>query len=106
MNVQTVEAILRDQAYAGPRFNLVLFSVFGVLGLVLSVVGIYGVMSSSVAQQVHEMGVRLAIGASPRSVFGLIIGRAARLVFAGVVIGVISGTLAARLLAGYVWHAA
>jgi putative ABC transport system permease protein len=106
MLVQTVDRYLREQAYAGPRFNVALFSVFAALGLILSIVGIYGVMSSAVAQQVHEMGVRLAIGASPTAVFAMILGRAARLLIAGVAIGIIGGLFASRLLAGYVWHAA
>jgi len=106
MLVQTVDRYLRENAYAGPRFNLALFSGFAALGLVLAVVGIYGVMSSSVAQQVHEMGVRLAIGASPAAVFGMIILRAARLLVVGLVFGLLGGVLASRVLASYVWHAA
>jgi predicted permease len=104
--VQTVDNYLRDQAYAAPRFNLVLFSVFAALGLALSIVGIFGVMSSAVAQQVHEMGVRMAIGASPGSVFAMVIARAVRLLAVGLVIGVAGGLLASRLLASYVWRGA
>ena len=104
-DVRSVENLLRDGAFAGPRFNLVLFSLFGVLGLALCVIGVYGVMSNSVAQQVHEVGVRMAIGASPGSVFRMVVGRGARLLSVGIVLGFVGSIFAARLLATYVWHA-
>jgi putative ABC transport system permease protein len=105
-DVRTIENLLQDGAFAGPRFNLVLFSVFGVLGLALSVIGVYGVMSNSVAQQVHEVGVRMAIGASPGSVFRMVVARGARVLSVGIVLGFIGSVFAARLLATYVWRAA
>jgi putative ABC transport system permease protein len=71
----------------------------------LSVVGVYGVMSSSVAQQVHEVGVRMAIGASPRSVFAMVVARGAKLLGAGIAVGLLGTVLSARLLAAYVWQA-
>jgi hypothetical protein len=104
-DVRTIDSLLRDGEFAGPRFNLVLFSVFAALGLALSVVGVYGVMSSSVAQQVHEVGVRMAVGASPGSVFGMVVARGARLLGAGIALGLVGTVLSARLLAAYVWQA-
>ena len=104
-DVQTMDNLLKDGAYAGPRFNLVLFSVFAALGLALSLVGVYGVMSNSVAQQVHELGVRMAIGASPRSVFAMVIARGAKLLGAGIALGLIGAVWSAQLLAAYVWRA-
>ncbi len=104
-DVQTMDSLLRDGAFAGPRFNLVLFSVFAAIGLALSVVGVYGVMSSSVAQQVHEVGVRMAIGASPGSVFAMVVARGARLLGAGIALGLLGAGFSAQLLAAYVWKA-
>ena len=104
MDVMTIDRALRDFQYAEPRFNVVLFTVFGALGLVLAVVGVYSVMASSVARQVHEVGVRMALGASPTSVFGMVVGRGARLIAVGVAIGLVASVLASRVLEGYVWR--
>ena len=103
-DVMTIDRAMQDFIYAEPRFNVVLFSVFAVLGLVLSVVGIYGVMAASVAQQVHEVGVRMAVGASPGAVFRMVIGRGALLLGAGILVGVVASVLAGRVLEGYVWR--
>jgi putative ABC transport system permease protein len=104
-DVRPMDDLLDEFEHAGPRFNLVLFSVFAALGLALSVVGVYGVMSSSVAQQVHEVGVRMAIGASPGSVFKMVVARGARLLGAGIALGLLGTLFSARLLAAYVWQA-
>ena len=74
-DVMTIDRALQDFVYAEPRFNLTLFSIFAVLGLTLAIIGVYGVMSSSVAQQTHEIGVRMALGASPRDITGMIVKR-------------------------------
>ena len=103
-DLMSIDRAMADFVYAEPRFNLVLFSVFAVLGLVLAVVGVYSVMASAVARQVHEVGVRMALGASPGSVFGMVVGRGARLIAAGIVIGLVGSVLAARVLEGYVWR--
>jgi putative ABC transport system permease protein len=104
MDVMSIDRALRDFEYAEPRFNVVLFTVFAVLGLVLAVVGVYSVMASAVARQIHEVGVRMALGASPTSVFGMVVGRGARLIALGVAIGLVVSVLASRVLEGYVWR--
>jgi putative ABC transport system permease protein len=103
-NVQTLEGILRDEEYATPRFSLVLFSVFGVVGLALAVVGVYGVMSSTVALQRHEIGVRMALGAEAGTITRMIILRGSRLLLAGMVLGLVGSFVAARMLAGQIWN--
>jgi putative ABC transport system permease protein len=104
--VQTLATVLRDQEYATPRFNLALLSVFAVVGIVLAIVGVYGVMSNAVAQQRQEIGVRLALGASGQRIARMIVARGSRLLVAGIVVGLIGSGVAARLLARQVWNVA
>ena len=83
-----------------------LFLVFGVMGLVLAVVGVYGVMATAVAQQRHEIGVRLALGAERGRIVRMIVGRGARLLLAGVAVGLVASVVAARFIAGQIWNVA
>jgi putative ABC transport system permease protein len=72
---------------AGERLNLTLLSLFAGIALVLAIVGIYGVMSYSVTQRTHEIGIRMAIGARPRDVFKMVLGQGMKLALIGVVLG-------------------
>ena len=81
---------------ARPRFFLALVGTFGAVALVLAVAGLYGVMAFAVAQRRHEMGVRLALGASPRHLFNQVVGRGSMLVAVGVVLGLPAALFAAR----------
>ena len=103
-DVRTIEAVLNDGIYAGPRFNLALFSVFAGLGLTLAILGVYGVMSNSVAQQTHDIGIRMAIGATPRHIAGMIVKHGSRLLLGGIALGLAGGFLTARLLSHQVWN--
>jgi predicted permease len=103
-DVRTIETVLNDGIYAGPRFNLALFSVFAGLGLMLAIVGVYGVMSQSVAQQTHDIGVRMAIGATPGNIAGMIVKRGSTLLLTGIALGLTGGFFAARLLSRQIWN--
>ena len=81
---------------ARPRFFLALVGTFGVVALVLATAGLYGVMAFAVVQRRHEMGVRLALGASPRQLFNQVVGRGGLLVAIGVAVGLPLAALAAR----------
>ncbi|MHB8540943.1 MAG: ABC transporter permease [Candidatus Acidiferrales bacterium] len=80
------------------RFQTMLLGIFGALGLLLAMVGIYGVISYSVTQRVHEIGIRMALGAEPAQVMRLILAQGLKLAFAGVVIGVIASLALTRLM--------
>jgi putative ABC transport system permease protein len=99
-DVRTVETILQDGAFAGPRFNLVLFAIFAVLGLTLAVIGVYGVMSHAVARQAHEIGVRIALGAEPGRIARMVVAHGSRLLVSGIAIGLGASFIAARMLGG------
>jgi putative ABC transport system permease protein len=95
--VRTMQEVV-DATVARPRTVAVLLTAFAVLALVLAGVGVYGVMAYSVARRTQEIGVRMALGATPQSVFRMVLGHALRLVGAGVVIGLVAAGGLTRLL--------
>ena len=92
------------QRMGSRRFAMSLFGVFAGLALLLGAVGIYGVMSFSVAQRSQELGVRLALGADRRSVFVLVLSRAALLTVPGIVVGLMLALASARVLSGLLYE--
>jgi putative ABC transport system permease protein len=81
------------------RYNMLLIGIFAVLAILLSVVGIYGVMSYSVTQSTREIGVRMALGAQQSDVLKLILGNGMMLTAAGVVLGLVAAFGLTRLMA-------
>ena len=102
--VRTLANALDDFEYAGPRFNVVLLSIFAGLGLLLAVVGVYGVMSNMVAQQTREIGVRMALGADPGSVAAMVVKSGGVLLLAGVGLGLVGSVFTSRLLSQQIWN--
>jgi putative ABC transport system permease protein len=102
--IKPVDAALREYQYATPRFNLILLAVLAGVGLILAVVGVYGVMSTAVAQQRHEIGVRMALGASANTIAGMVVMRGAWLLTIGLLLGLGAAGIVARLLARQVWN--
>jgi len=92
----TLEAYM-DRLIAQRRFNMALLALFGILGLVIAAAGIYGVMAYVVAQRTNEIGLRMALGATPGNVVSMVLRRAGVLMLAGLAIG---GTGAWSLSAG------
>src|SRR6516162_8240165 len=102
--VKTEQRLLQDFVYARPRFNLFLFSIFAALGLILALLGVYGVVSSAISQRTQEIGIRMALGATFREVVVMVLTSGAKLVGAGVVLGLIGSLLSVRVLAQQVWN--
>ena len=86
-NVSTLEESLREQL-APRRFQLSLLSLFAALALILSAVGIYGLLQYSITQRTHEMGIRIALGAGQADIVRLVLGQGTRLALIGITIGV------------------
>jgi putative ABC transport system permease protein len=91
-NVHTMQEII-SQSMADTSYQSLLLSTFALLALLLTTVGIYGVMTYAVTQRTHEIGLRLALGAHPREIMRLVLGAGARITFVGVALGV-GGALA------------
>ena len=97
-NIRTMEEILAD-SIARQRFSMLLLAIFAGVALVLAGVGIYGVMSYSVAQRTREIGIRMALGAQTGAVLKLAVGYGMKLVIVGVVIGLIAALMLTRVMA-------
>ncbi|HEV2834505.1 MAG TPA: ABC transporter permease [Pyrinomonadaceae bacterium] len=95
--VKTVDELV-DEALAIDRFTVVLFSCFGVLGLLLAAVGIYGVMAFGVGQRTHEIGIRMALGAQRWRVINLVLKEGTILALTGSAIGFIGAYLVGRAM--------
>ena len=82
-----------------PRFQTTLVGFFAAIGLVLAVIGLYGVMAFLVAQRTQEIGVRMALGAARGDVLRLVMGKSLRLIVCGVVAGLVAALAVSRVLA-------
>jgi putative ABC transport system permease protein len=97
-NLKPLEGYI-DDAQAPMRFNLILIAIFGAIALTLASVGLYSVMAYSVTQRSHELGIRIAVGASPRDILRLVLGQGVRLTLIGAALGLVASLLVTRALA-------
>jgi putative ABC transport system permease protein len=81
-----------------PRFNAILLSMFAAMGVLLAAVGMYGVVGFIVAQQTREIGVRMALGATPQGILRLVLSSVARWTISGAALGLLGAWLCSRLL--------
>jgi predicted permease len=95
--VDTMDAVIAD-SLAPRRFSMILLGIFAVLALVLSMVGIYGVISYLVGQRTHEIGVRVALGAQRSDVMRLVLGQGTKMALTGVAIGLAAALVLTRLM--------
>ncbi|MGH9781528.1 MAG: FtsX-like permease family protein, partial [Candidatus Acidiferrales bacterium] len=95
--VETLDEVVAN-SFAARRFSMILLAIFGALALLLSCVGIYGVISYLVGQRTHEIGVRVALGAQRNDVLRLILGQGVRMALVGVGIGLAAALALTRLM--------
>jgi ABC-type antimicrobial peptide transport system permease subunit len=97
-HIRTMEETI-SRSSASENFNMLVLTIFGCAALLLAAIGIAGLMAYSVAQRTQEIGIRLALGAEPRSIRNLIVFQGLRLVALGVVIGLAAAFGLTRLMA-------
>jgi predicted permease len=102
-NIESMEQVIADTLWQ-QRFNLQLLGLFAALALVLAAVGLYGVMSYAVAQRMHEVGLRMALGAQRRDVLKLVVGQGMKLAFLGVALGLLASLALTRLMTGLLFE--
>ncbi len=95
---QTMDGIIAD-SLAERRFSMILLGIFSALALIMSCIGIYGVISHLASQRTHEIGIRMALGAERRDVLRMVLGKGAKMTLLGVAIGLIAALGLTRLLA-------
>ncbi len=96
-NVVSMEQVIADTLWQ-PRFNLQLIGLFAGVAMALAAIGLYGVMSYSVAQRTHEVGLRMALGAQRRDVLKLVVGQGMKLALVGVTLGLLASIALTRLM--------
>jgi putative ABC transport system permease protein len=97
-DIRSMEEIV-SRAVARERFSTMLLGIFAALALVLAAVGIYGVMSYSIAQRTREIGIRMALGAQRSDVLKMVVGQGLKLVVIGVAIGLAAAFVLTRVMA-------
>ncbi|HEY4306357.1 MAG TPA: ABC transporter permease [Gemmatimonadaceae bacterium] len=96
-NVESMPSVIA-RSLASPRFYMLLLGAFAGVALILSLAGLYGMLSYAVAQRTRELGIRIALGAPHSRVLRLVVGEGTRLVFTGIVIGLIASFALTRLM--------
>jgi len=97
-DLKSMRKVISDNV-SQPRFYTLLLGVFAAIALLLAVTGLYGVLSYSVSQRAHEIGIRMALGASRLGIFRLVLGQVMVLVSAGVILGLAGAFALTRLIA-------
>jgi putative ABC transport system permease protein len=102
-DVATMDQLLRE-SLAQRRTSLILLASFAGLALMLAVIGIYGVMSYSVAQRTHEIGIRMAVGCSPERVLRLVLSESALITLAGLILGLAAALWLSRFITSLLYQ--
>jgi putative ABC transport system permease protein len=101
--IGTLEEVLAE-SLARRRLYMILLGFFSCAALLLAAIGIYGVVSYSVSRRIHEMGIRLAIGAEPKNILWLVLGQGAGVALAGIAIGIAAAMALTRWLSSLLFE--
>jgi putative ABC transport system permease protein len=101
--IATMQELVRNSV-STRRISFIVMGAFSGLALVLAAIGIYGVISYSVAQRAHEIGIRVALGARPGDVLRMVLGQGAKIAAAGVVIGIVASFVLTRLMTNLLYN--
>jgi putative ABC transport system permease protein len=100
---RALEDNLNENVYAAPRFSVLSFGLCASVGLLLAIVGIFSVMAYTVSLLTHEVGIRMALGAPRAAILRMVLGYGARIIGAGVVLGLAGSFVVARAMRTEVW---
>lgn len=101
-NVRTLANIVSN-SMTEPLFSALLLAAFGGLALLLATIGMYGVISYSVAQRTQEIGIRMVLGARPHSVFRMVLSQGTRLAALGIAIGIVAALAVTRVMNSFLY---
>jgi putative ABC transport system permease protein len=101
-NIQTMEQLMAA-SITRPRFVMLLLGLLSLIALVLAAVGIYGLMSYSIVERTHEIGIRMALGAQEADVLRMVVGQGLKLIAVGLFIGVAGAFLLTRLMSSLLY---
>ncbi len=99
----TIESYLQRYGYAQPEFGLIALGTFAGIGLVLVIIGVFSVMAYSISLQTREIGVRMALGAQRSDILRMVLTAGAKLILAGIIIGLLASVGLTRFLASQIW---
>jgi putative ABC transport system permease protein len=102
--VGSLEGFMQLYLFAGPRFAFLLLGVFAGIGLALVAIGVFSVIAYTVSRQMHEIGIRVALGAASGDVLRLVLGMGLRLIGLGTAIGIVAVLAVSRLLVSQLWQ--
>jgi putative ABC transport system permease protein len=100
----SMENYIHLQSYAGPQFGFVLMTLFAIVGLALVSIGVYSVVAYATARRTHEIGIRMALGATRSDALKLVLGMGLRVIAVGVAIGLVASLALSRILASQLWQ--
>lgn len=103
MEVRTLRQLLDAWGYSEPRFSVFLFSIFAILGLTLSALGLYAVMNYSVIRRTQEIGLRMALGAQRSNIHQMVVGSGVKLLGIGAGAGLLASISLNRLIGTMLW---